>query len=248
MIKFTKINTCSLFFKGFNSNLSNFYKNLSNCHVHTINIIDVGNQAAFEPVTISNIRDNKGSRPLRTRVGRGPGSGKGKTSARGHKGYKAHVGNINRHYEGGQTPITRKLPKHGFRRSRTLREPYAYINLEKIIYLVLKGRLDPTKTITIRDLVWSGGISKSEWGVKVLARGADRLKDIPPLNLEVSSATQIAVDEIKKHGGSVSSVYRNKLTLKYHIKPWKFIRAPLDPLPPFRQTLRLMQLEEKGVK
>jgi large subunit ribosomal protein L15 len=216
-------------------------------YIHTADNSNFQTHNLFEPITSFNLRDNPGAKKERIRVGRGPGSGKGKTSGRGHKGYLAHVGNINRHYEGGQTPITRSLPKFGFRRPKKVREDYDYVNLGQIIYLVLKGRLDTSKTITIKDLAWSGAVSNPKKGVKVLSRGSEKLNDIPPLNLEISSASQRAIDEIKKNGGSVSSVYRTPLTLRYHIKPWKFIRQPLDPVPPFKKTVRLMHLEEKGI-
>jgi len=233
-------------------NIATFSKNLikiSNLKFNTFdNIKIVNNNNVFQPITLVNLKSNPGSRIVKTRVGRGPGSGKAKTSGRGHKGYKAHVGNVRRHYEGGQTPITRRLPKHGFRRNQRIKELYNYINLEKIIYLVLKGRIDPSKVITIRDLYWSGGISKLKKGLKLLSRGSEKLSEVPPLNIEVSSASQKAIDEIKKHGGSISSVYRTELTLRYHVKPWKFMRAPMDPVPPFKKTIRLMNLQDKGVE
>jgi large subunit ribosomal protein L15 len=200
--------------------------------------------SSYEPITVNNIRDNKGARPVKTKLGRGPGSGKGKTSGRGHKGYKARVGNINRHYEGGQTPITRRLPKFGFR--NTGRENFAYLNIDKLVYCIHKGRIDATKPITSRDLLWAGAISSIREGVKLLSRGAEQLKDLPPLHLEVGSATQNAIDEIKKAGGSIKVVYRTPTTLRYHTEPWKFIRPPIDPVPKFQKVLRLMNLEEKG--
>lgn len=247
LLNFNKLLKATKLSHFLSKNSNSFYK-LHQAFVHTIENSQNTSQVFFEPVTINNIRDNEGSRKERIRWGRGPGSGKGKTSGKGHKGYKAHVGNIPRHYEGGQTPMTRRLPKHGFRRPIQIQENYTYLNLSHIIYLVLKGRLDPSKTITIRDLFWCGGVTRVRNGIKLLARGFEGLKDVPPINIEVSSASQKAIDEIKKFGGSVSSVYRSPLTLKYHIKPWKFIRKPLDPLPPFKKVTKLMNLEEKGIK
>lgn len=241
MLKFLKISKVVTFCKNINFN------HFSKFSLHTVEN-SMGKSFAFNPVTLTNIKDNEGARKEKTRWGRGPGSGKGKTSGRGHKGYKARVGNPHLHFEGGQTPITRRLPKFGFRRSLAIKENYTYVNLDKIIYLVLKGKLDSTKTITVRDLYWSGAISKVKNGVKLLSRGSEMLKEIPPLHLEVSSASQRAIDEVKKLGGKVSSVYRTPLTLKYLIKPWKFVRQPLDPVPPFKKTLKLMKLEEKGIE
>jgi large subunit ribosomal protein L15 len=200
----------------------------------------------YEAITVNNIRDNKGARPAKTKLGRGPGSGRGKTSGRGHKGYKARVGNINRHYEGGQTPITRRLPKFGFR--NTGKEDLAYLNLEKLIYIIQKGRIDAMKPITIRDLFWSGAISNVRKGVKILSRGSELLKELPPLHLEVSSASEKAIEEIKNAGGSVKVIHRTATTLSNHVEPWKFIRTPIDPVPKFKKVVRLLHLEEKGVR
>jgi large subunit ribosomal protein L15 len=198
-------------------------------------------------MTLKTIKDNKGARILKTKLGRGPGSGKGKTSARGHKGYKARVGNVNRHYEGGSTPITRRLPKHGFRHV-TGREHFSYLNIDKILYLINKGRLDATKPITIRELFWAGAVSKVREGIKLLSKGVEDLKHYPPLNFEVSSASQTVIDELKKHGGSVNIVYRTEKTVAYQTKPWKFIREPIEPIPKFKKVVRLLHFEEKGAK
>ena len=227
--------------KPFSLNLINLQK-FNFCMGNNISS-NLGN-SSYEAITVNNIRDNKGARPTRKILGRGPGSGKGKTSGRGHKGYKARVGNIHRHYEGGQTPITRRLPKFGFRNTR--RENFAYLNIDKLVYCILKGRIDATKLITSRDLFWAGAISKICNGVKLLSRGAEQLKDLPPLHLEIASATKNAIDEIKKAGGSIKVVYRTPLTLSYHTEPWKFIRAPIDPVPKFKTVQRLMNLEDKG--
>lgn len=216
-----------------------------------INISSIHNRTSeislYEPLTVNSLRDNKGARTPKTRWGRGPGSGKGKTCGRGHKGYKARVGNVSRHFEGGQTPITRRLPKHGFRKLGC-RENYNYINLDRIIYLILKGRLDPSNKITIRELFWSGGISKMKKGLKLLSRGSENLKDLPPLHIEVSSASQRAIEEIKSCGGMVTCVHHTPLTLQYQCKPWKFIRKPMDPIPKFKKVIKLLNQEEKGAK
>jgi len=239
LLNLPKFSFCS------NSNLSNDSGlNISSIQNMTNRTSEI---SLYEPLTVYNLRDNKGARIPRTRWGRGPGSGKGKTCGRGHKGYKARVGNVNRHYEGGQTPITRRLPKHGFRRLGG-REDYNYINLDRIVYLILKGRLDATKKITIRELFWSGGISKMKKGLKLLSRGSENLKDLPPLNLEVSSASKRAIEEIKNCGGSVTCSHSTPETLLYLCKPWKVLRKPLDPVPKFKKVMKLLRQEEKGAK
>jgi len=199
----------------------------------------------YVPITVLNIKDNKGARFAKTKLGRGPGSGKGKTAGRGHKGFKAHVGNPNRHYEGGQVPITRRLPKHGFRRN-AIKLRHSYINLDKIYYLIQKGRINPKEPITGKHILWSGGVSKIVDGVKILSRGCEYLKDLPPLHLEVSSASERAIEEIKKHGGTVTCVYKNKLTLRAQAKPWKFYKPLLDPTPRYKMVKKLLTLEDKG--
>lgn len=196
-------------------------------------------------VTMTSLQDNPGSRKQKRRLGRGPGSGKGKTSGRGHKGYKARVGNPSRYFEGGQTRLARRLPKFGFRRTK-YRDPFAYINVDKIIYLIHKKRLDPKQPITLKEIFWAGGISKIKTGIKVLGRGTDKLSTVPPLNLVVSSASQIAIDEIKKHGGSVTCIHTNKHRTRYLSKPYKFYKELLEPLPKFRDVKRLERLRARG--
>jgi large subunit ribosomal protein L15 len=110
----------------------------------------------------------------------------------------------------------------------------------------MKGRIDASKPITMRELCWSGAITKIRGGVKLLSRGSEDLKDLPPLHLELSSASQRAIDEIKNNGGSVTIVYKTPTTLKAMIKPWKFIRSPLDPVPKFKKVKKLLSYESKG--
>jgi large subunit ribosomal protein L15 len=199
-------------------------------------------------ITFNNIADNNGARKEKLRLGRGPGSGLGKTGGRGMKGMKSRTGGrVNPNMEGGQTNFMKRIPKYG-RKSSGIRFRPEYINISKIIYFVNKGIISPTKSITIRDLFEAGALSKVKNGVKLLGGGCGALAKIPPLNLEVSSASQQAIDAIKKNGGTVTCVYRSPLTLKYHIKPYKFYKAIIDPLPTFKKTKKLLALEEKGAK
>ncbi len=197
-------------------------------------------------VNFNNISDNPGSRKEKIRVGRGPGSGLGKTSGRGMKGMKARTGGkVNSKLEGGQTNIMRRTPKRGFNNKGFL-ERFAYVNISQLIYYINKGKIDPNKKITIRDMFEAGAVSKVKYGLKLLGRGGENLAKLPPLNVEVSSATKQAIDLVKKYGGTVSCVYRTNLTLRYHMKPYKFYKKILDPVPPFRKTKKLLALEEKG--
>jgi len=120
--------------------------------------------------TANNLWDNPGARRTKKQLGRGPGSGKGKTSGRGHKGTYARAGGkINRGFEGGQAKLSGRLPKRGFRSGRfntgRALEP---VNLGRIAYHIQKGDLDPTKPITMKSLFESGVLSKIRHGVKIL--------------------------------------------------------------------------------
>jgi large subunit ribosomal protein L15 len=199
----------------------------------------------FSPITHVSIKDNKGARQPRSKFGRGPGSGKGKTSARGHKGFKARVGNVNRHYEGGQNPWTRRIPKHGFRR-RAIAMKYEYLNIERICYLISKGRLNAQEPITTRHLYWAGAVSKMIDGIKLLSRGSELLKDFPPIHIEISVASQKAIEEIKKHNGTVTISYKGRLGLRAQVKPWKFYKPVLDALPKQKIVKKLLTMEEYG--
>ena len=201
--------------------------------------------------------DNPGASRRRKRVGRGPGSGKGKTCGRGIKGKKARSGKFHPRYEGGQTPLQRRVPKSGFTKRTFRYEPTTYVNLDKILYHISKGKLDPTKKITIKDLVESGTVSNPRHGVCLLGRGGYLLnkskmpngKDpIPSLHIEVSSATTHAISSIKSLGGSVTCVYRTKLTLRHHVKPEKWEIPINDPQTPPKKIIKMEKLKEKGAE
>jgi large subunit ribosomal protein L15 len=194
---------------------------------------------------LNNIRDLDGAYKVKRRIGRGPGCTKGKTSGRGHKGYKARTGSVARHFEGGQTPLTRRLPKHGYR-NRNTDEKINYLNINKLIYLIQKKRIDPTKPIGLREIWLSGGVSKIRDGLKLLARGGDELAKLPPLTIEVSFASKDAIECVKKYGGTVICKYRTPLLVRYVTKPHKFYKKLKEPYPPFRKINRLLNQEKKG--
>jgi len=145
---------------------------------------------------LTDIRDNEGAAKSRIRVGRGIGSGKGKTGGRGVKGQKARAGVAVKGFEGGQMPLYRRLPKRGFHNlfARELNE----VNLGRIQQAVEAGKLDGT--VTIESLVAAGVISKAARdGVKILGVGELKAK----LAFEVAGASKSAVEAIEKAGGSV---------------------------------------------
>jgi large subunit ribosomal protein L15 len=147
---------------------------------------------------LNDIRDNEGAHKSRIRVGRGIGSGKGKTGGRGVKGQKARAGVAVKGFEGGQMPLYRRLPKRGFHNlfARDLNE----VNLGRIQQAVEAGKLDAKGVVTIEALVAAGVITRqAKDGVKILGVGELKAK----LAFEVYGASKSAVEAIEKAGGSV---------------------------------------------
>lgn len=144
------------------------------------------------------IRDNEGSTKNRMRVGRGIGSGKGKTGGRGVKGQKARTGVSIKGFEGGQMPLHRRLPKRGFNKpnARDLNE----VNIGRIQEAVTAGKLDLASPVTVETLVAAGVLAKPRDGVKILGVGDLNAK----LSFEVAGASKSAVAAIEKAGGSVT--------------------------------------------
>ncbi|EEX09554.1 ribosomal protein L15 [Ruegeria lacuscaerulensis ITI-1157] len=143
------------------------------------------------------LRDNPGAVKKRTRVGRGPGSGKGKMGGRGIKGQKSRSGVAINGYEGGQMPLYQRLPKRGFNKPN--RKEFAVINLGLIQKFVDAGKLDVKSAITEDALVASGLVRRKLDGIRVLAKGEITAK----LNLEVTGASKAAIEAVEKAGGSL---------------------------------------------
>ena len=144
------------------------------------------------------LRDNPGAAKKRMRVGRGPGSGKGKMGGRGIKGQKSRSGVSINGYEGGQMPLYQRLPKRGFNKPN--RKAYAVVNLGLIQKFVDAGKLDAGNTITEDALVASGLVRRKLDGIRVLAKGEVTAK----LTLDVTGASKSAVEAVEKAGGSVT--------------------------------------------
>ena len=147
---------------------------------------------------LSDIADNAGSRKKRMRIGRGIGSGKGKTGGRGGKGQTARSGVRIKGFEGGQMPLHRRLPKRGF--NNIFRLDYAEINLDRLQDAIDSKKLDAKGTITAASLVEAGVIRRAKAGVRVLGRGEIKAKIV----LEVAGASKAAVEAIEKAGGKVT--------------------------------------------
>ena len=144
------------------------------------------------------LRDNPGATKPRKRVGRGPGSGYGKTGGRGIKGQKSRSGVAINGYEGGQMPLYQRLPKRGFNKPN--RKAFAVINLGLIQKFIDAGKLDAGSAITEEALVASGALRRVKDGVRVLAKGELTSK----VALEVTGASASAVAAVEKAGGSLT--------------------------------------------
>lgn len=144
------------------------------------------------------LRDNPGAVKKKVRVGRGPGSGVGKTGGRGIKGQKSRSGVALNGYEGGQMPLYMRLPKRGFNKPN--RKEYAVVNLALIQKFIDAGKLDPAQTITEDALVQAGVLRRKRDGIRVLATGELTSK----IALEVTGASAAAVAAIEARGGSVT--------------------------------------------
>ncbi|HQS47046.1 MAG: 50S ribosomal protein L15 [Rhizobiales bacterium 24-66-13] len=147
---------------------------------------------------LDEIRDNVGARKKRMRVGRGIGSGKGKTAGRGVKGQKARTGVAIKGFEGGQMPLHRRLPKRGFHNIFAL--DFNEVSLGRLQTAIDAGKLDANATIDSAALVAAGVIRRAKDGVRVLGSGELKAK----VSLEVAYATKSAVEAIEKAGGSVT--------------------------------------------
>ncbi len=146
---------------------------------------------------LTELHDNPGATRKRMRIGRGIGSGKGKTGGRGVKGQKARAGVSIKGFEGGQMPLHRRLPKRGFNNIHAL--DLNEVNLGRVQQAVEAGKLDAKKAVTVDALVAAGVISRPRDGVKVLGNGALKSK----LSFEVWAASASAVAAIEKAGGSI---------------------------------------------
>ena len=146
---------------------------------------------------LNEIRDNEGARKKRMRVGRGPGSGKGKTAGRGVKGQKSRSGVAIGGFEGGQMPLYMRMPKRGFNNPNALK--LAEVNLWRLQDAIDDGKLDASSEIKGDALVAAGVIRRVKDGVRLLGTGEIKAK----LNLVVWSATAGAKKAIEAAGGSI---------------------------------------------
>lgn len=149
---------------------------------------------------LNQLKDRQGARKARKRVGRGMGSGTGKTSGRGQKGQKSRSGVSLLGFEGGQMPLYRRLPKRGFK--NPFSRDCAELTLASLERAVSSGKIDASKPVTEDILRAAGVVKKSRNGVRLLATGELKAK----LTIEVSGATKGAIAAVEAAGGSITVI------------------------------------------
>ena len=146
---------------------------------------------------LNQIADNPGARHVKKRVGRGIGSGLGKTAGRGGKGQTARKGGAKAGFEGGQMPIYRRLPKRGFNKPNAV--AYNEVSLSRVASAVEANKIDAKATVTAESLLAAGVITKLARGVRLIGTAAVKAA----LKFEVFYATKGAIAAVEKAGGSV---------------------------------------------
>ena len=152
---------------------------------------------------LNEIRDNDYAKHAKKRVGRGIGSGKGKTSGKGHKGQKARSGVAIKGFEGGQMPLHRRLPKHGF--NNIFRKEYSIIGLDVIQNAIDSGKIDNKKPINASVLKENGVITRIKDGIKLLGNGSIKSE----IDIEVAAVSASAKKAIEKVNGKISIKLKN---------------------------------------
>jgi len=153
---------------------------------------------------LNKLNDNDGAKSSKKRLGRGVGSGLGKTSGKGHKGQKSRSGVSIKGFEGGQMPIHRRLPKRGFNKHN--RKVYRVLNLGDLQKVIDNGKIDIKKEINSSVILSSGVIKNLKDGIRILARG----KITSKVNILVDGASKNAVKQVEKAGGNLAVTVKNK--------------------------------------
>ncbi|WP_027170354.1 50S ribosomal protein L15 [Mesorhizobium sp. WSM3224] len=146
---------------------------------------------------LNDLRDKDGATHSKKRLGRGIGSGSGKTAGRGVKGQKARSGVAINGFEGGQMPLYRRLPKRGF--NNIFAKSFNVVSLARIQAAIDAKKLDAKETVTVEALIAAGVIRRAKDGVRVLSDGELKAK----LSFDVAGASKAAIEKIEKAGGSV---------------------------------------------
>jgi large subunit ribosomal protein L15 len=146
---------------------------------------------------LNELRDNEGATHSKKRVGRGIGSGSGKTGGRGVKGQKSRSGVAINGFEGGQMPLYRRLPKRGF--NNIFAKDFVTVSLARIQAAIDAKKLDAKETVTAEALVKAGVIRRAKDGVRLLGDGELTAK----VSFDIAGASKAAVEKVEKAGGSV---------------------------------------------
>ena len=149
---------------------------------------------------LNQLSDNPGARKMRMRVGRGIGSGKGKTAGRGGKGQTARTGVAINGFEGGQMPLHMRMPKRGFNNVHRLN--YVEVNLGRLQEAIDAGKLEAGASVDGAALVAAGVIRRQRDGIRLLAKGEIKAK----LAIKVAGASKAAIAAVEKAGGSVEVI------------------------------------------
>ncbi len=153
---------------------------------------------------LNEIRDNEGAHKKSMRVGRGEGSGKGKTAGRGVKGQKSRTGVSLIGFEGGQMPLYMRMPKRGF--NNPFAKKFAEVNLWRLEQAIAAGKLDAKKPIDAKVLIAAGVIRRAKDGVRLLGKGELKAK----LDITVYSASETAKAAVEKAGGKLTITMKPK--------------------------------------
>ena len=153
---------------------------------------------------LNKLNDNDGAKSSKKRLGRGVGSGSGKTYGKGHKGQKSRSGVSIKGFEGGQMPIHRRLPKRGFNKHN--RKVYRILNLGDLQKVIDNGKIDIKEEINNSVILSSGIIKNLKDGIRILARG----KITSKVNILVDGASKNAIEQVKKVGGNLAVTEKNK--------------------------------------
>ena len=153
---------------------------------------------------LNELRDKDGATKARKRLGRGIGSGSGKTGGRGVKGQKSRSGVAINGFEGGQMPLYRRLPKRGF--NNIFAKEFVTVSLARIQAAIDAGKLAAAETVNAEALVKAGVVRRAKDGVRILSDGELKAK----LAFDVAGASKAAIDKIEKAGGSVKLPQKEK--------------------------------------
>ncbi|XP_028659364.1 39S ribosomal protein L15, mitochondrial [Erpetoichthys calabaricus] len=181
-------------------------------------------------ISLVNLGPNPGAKKNEKRRGRGQHGGN--RSGRGHKGERQRGNRPRLGFEGGQTPFYLVIPKYGYNEGHSRRPQYQPLSLNKLQYLIDLGRVDPSQSIDLTQLVNSRGVTiqplKRDYGVQLVAEGAEKFS--AKVNIEVQMASELAIAAIEKNGGVITTSFYDPRSLCILCKPVPFFTRG-QPIP-----------------